>query len=61
MQQNCKWRLCEDRGEMIILIIRGMQQTNRKGLQNEVWLVGEGDSLGIVQEVKMWPSTKWYM
>ena len=32
-----------------------MQQTNIKGVQEKAWLGGGGDTLGIVQEIPMWP------
>ena len=32
-----------------------MQQTSTEGLQDKVWLGGEGDQLEIVQVIKIWP------
>ena len=38
-----------------------MPHTSTKGMQNYAWLSGKGDLLRIVQEIKIWPFTKWYM
>ena len=35
-----------------------MQQIGTKGIQDYVWLSGEGDLLGTVQEIKIWPYYK---
>ena len=34
-----------------------MQQTWIKGIQEKAWLSGKRDPQGIVQEIKIWPST----
>ena len=32
-----------------------MSETSAKWLQDYTWLVGEGDPLGIVQDIESWP------
>ena len=32
-----------------------MQQSNTKGVQDQAWQGGNGDSLGIMQEIEFWP------
>ncbi len=33
-----------------------MLQTSAEGIQDKIWLGGEGDPLGIVQVIEIWPS-----
>ena len=32
-----------------------MQQTSSGGFKEQIWLGGEADPLGIVQEIEIWP------
>ena len=32
-----------------------MQKTATLGIQDKIWLGGKGDTLGIVQKIKIWP------
>ena len=44
--------LCGDKDETVNHII---QQSSAKEKQDEAWQGGKGDSLGIVQEIDIWP------
>ena len=54
MQQNNKCRLCDESDETIKSYKR-MQQPNTKRVQDETRQDGEGNQLGIVQEVSIGP------
>ena len=32
-----------------------MNKTGKKGIQEQAWLCGKSESLGIVQKIKVWP------
>ena len=52
-QQNSKYRLCGDRDETINHIISECSKLAQK--EYKIWLGGQSDSLGIVQEIELWP------
>ena len=52
IQQNSKWRLCGDWDEAVNYIISKCSKLEQK--EYKTWLGGKGDSVGIMQEIKIW-------
>ena len=54
-QQNSKCTLCGDRDEIINHIISEWSKLTQREYKTRHDSGGEGDSLGIVQEIEIWP------
>ena len=63
IQQNSRCRLCGDKDKTINHIINECSKLAQKEYKKRHdWVGGQGDPLGIVQEIKVWPHMyKWYM
>ena len=54
-QQNSKYRLCSDRNETINHIISECSKLAQKAYKTSHDWMGQGDPLGDVQEIEIWP------